>query len=149
MANIGIDLGTTNSLVAAVLSGKARVLLDENERSILPSAVVLQDDGTAVALGEDALQRRLESNEQLFTSTKRFIGQAPQQVADEAQRLGYSLADDDGVVRFQLSPDKRITPVEIAALLLKQLNTTAEECLFGSPTGAVSTLPAYFDISKR
>ena len=149
MANIGIDLGTTNSLVAAVLSGKARVLLDENERSILPSAAVLQSDGSVVALGDDALGRTLEPNEHLFTSTKRFMGQAPAQVAEEAQRLGYELAEDSGVVRFQLSPEHRITPVEIAALLLKQLNTIAEECLFSAPTGAVITVPAYFDDAQR
>lgn len=149
MANIGIDLGTTNSLVAAVLSGKARVMLDEAERAILPSAVVLREDGTPVAFGEEALSHELSSDEHIFTSTKRFMGQAPKDVREEAERLGYAMTSDESVVRFKLNETNQVTPVEIAAMILKRLNIVAEECLFGTPTGAVITVPAYFDDAQR
>lgn len=147
MANVGIDLGTTNSLVAAVLGSKARILLDENERSLLPSAVCLNEKGEMLAIGEEAFQVKGPDNH-LFTGFKRFMGQPPAQMRPEAKRLQYALVEGD-VVRFRLSEEHSITPIEISAMVLKHLSTIAEECLFAAPTGAVITVPAYFDDAQR
>ena len=147
MANIGIDLGTTHSLVAVVMNGKARCLLDHEERSLLPSAVRYTDGG--VDVGWEALRQAGEVGGVTFTSAKRFMGRAPQDVATEAHLFRYDLvADDDRVVRFRAG-DKVVTPVEISAEILRVLAARAEDCLFGKPGGAVITVPAYFDDAQR
>lgn len=148
MANIGIDLGTTHSLVAAILGGKARCMLDGDERVLLPSAVRYTPEGELEAVGWDALARVGEGGGHSFTSVKRFMGRGPQDVAEEAALFHYDLADDERVVRFQVG-ERQITPVEISAEILKQLAERAEECLLSRPTGAVITVPAYFDDAQR
>jgi len=148
MANIGIDLGTTHSLVAAIMGGKARCMLDDDERALLPSAIRYAPDGALESVGYDALARSGEGGGHTFTSVKRFMGRAPQDVAGEAALFHYKLADDERVVRFQVG-EKQITPVEISAEVLRQLAERAEECLMGKPTGAVITVPAYFDDAQR
>ena len=148
MANIGIDLGTTHSLVAAVMSGKSRCMLDEDGRALLPSAVHYSDEGEVESVGWDALARVGQPGGHTFTSVKRFMGRGPADVADEAALFRYALADDDRVVRFAVG-SKQITPVEVSAEILKALGEIAEECLLAKPTGAVITVPAYFDDAQR
>ena len=82
MANVGIDLGTTHSLVATVFSGTPRCLLDEEENALLRSAIAFSDDGTPLAVGEAALS---SGAQHIFTSIKRFMGRAPEDVQDEQQ----------------------------------------------------------------
>lgn len=169
MGNIGIDLGTTHSLVATVISGEARCLLDDNEEALLPSAVVYSDDGTLFGIGSDAIVDDVlkDPSKRVFTSVKRFMGRSPRDVFEEAQLFQYALADDDRVVRFQIAPQdvveavehpsvpalfapkSEITPVEISALILKSLSNRAEECMLSEPDGAVITVPAYFDDAQR
>jgi len=149
MANIGIDLGTTHSLVAVVLGGKPRVLLDDDERALVPSAVRFGDDGVPKAVGWPALAAAGDDGGTTFTSVKRFMGRSPDEVADEARLFRYDLLDgDDRVVRFRVGPNA-VTPMEISSFVLRLLHARAEECLFGRPDGAVITVPAYFDDAQR
>lgn len=148
MGNIGIDLGTTHSLVAAIMGGKARCMLDDDERALLPSAVRYAPDGALDSVGWEALSQATQAGGHTFTSIKRFMGRAPQDVAEEAALFRYALADDDRVIRFQVG-DRQLTPVEISAEVLRRLSDRAEECLLGKPTGAVITVPAYFDDAQR
>ena len=151
MANIGIDLGTTHSLVAVVLSGKARCLLDDDERALLPSAVRYDLEGVPQAVGWPALERAGEADGITFTSVKRFMGRSASdgRVAEEARRFGYDLVEDDErVLRFRVG-SRDVTPVEVSSYVLRLLHARAEECLFGRPGGAVITVPAYFDDAQR
>jgi molecular chaperone HscA len=149
MANIGIDLGTTNSLVAVVMSGKARCLLDEQGRSLLPSAVRYEDEG--VTVGWDAKERAPEFPRTTFTSVKRFIGRAPADCAADAALFRYEMDPaEDRVVKFLVGDRaKSVTPMEVSAEVLRVLRARAVECLFGEPGGAVITVPAYFDDAQR
>ena len=79
---------------------------------------------------------------------KRFMGRSPEEVRRDADLFQYPLADDDRVTRFQIGP-KQITPIEMSSIILKALSNQAEECLFAKPTGAVITVPAYFDDAQR
>jgi len=147
MANIGIDLGTTHSLVAVVMNGKARCLLDDEARALLPSAVRYTPDG--VDVGWDALAQAGDPGGVTFTSVKRFMGRSPSDVAAEAHLFRYELvADDDRVVRFRAG-DKVVTPVEVSAAILSKLAARAEDALLSKPGGAVITVPAYFDDAQR
>ncbi len=148
MANIGIDLGTTHSLVSVVLSGKARVLLDDDENALIPSVLQYNPAGELTAVGTTALAQTGAEGTQTFRSIKRFMGRAPVDVVQEATDFGYSLAEDQRVTRFAVG-EKAITPIEMSAHILKTLSNIAEECLFAAPTGAVITVPAYFDDAQR
>ena len=149
MANIGIDLGTTHSLVAVVLGGQPRVLLDDDERALVPSAVRFGEDGVPKAVGWPALEAAGQPGGTTFTSVKRFMGRSPDEVAAEARLFRYDLLQtDDRVVRFQVGPHA-VTPMEISSFVLRLLHARAEECLFGRPDGVVITVPAYFDDAQR
>ncbi|RME27326.1 MAG: Fe-S protein assembly chaperone HscA, partial [Deltaproteobacteria bacterium] len=150
--NIGIDLGTTHSLVAAVIDGKARVLLDEHGEALMPSAVRIEgetQDQAAFAVGHAALRRAHLDNGVTFTSFKRFMGRSPAEVADEARAFGYTLVNtDDRVIRFRHG-ELEFTPVELSAMVLRELWQQAGEVLLSRPGGVVITVPAYFDDAQR
>ncbi|MCB9744087.1 MAG: Fe-S protein assembly chaperone HscA [Alphaproteobacteria bacterium] len=147
MANIGIDLGTTNSLVAVVMGGKARALLDDDGQAILPSAVRYLDEG--VLVGQAALHEAAENAAQTLTSVKRLMGRSMQEARAEADQLHYALAEgEDSVVRVQVG-DKAVTPIEVSAEILRVLKERATELLLSEPGGAVITVPAYFDDAQR
>ncbi len=148
MANIGIDLGTTHSLVATVFAGKARCLLDGGQRALVPSAVRYDTTGVPRAVGEAALTAASDPDGITFTSVKRFMGRSPADVADEAALFHYPLAEDERVIRFTVG-EREITPVEISSFVLRFLHARAEEVLLGRPGGAVITVPAYFDDAQR
>ncbi len=150
-ANIGIDLGTTHSLVAVVIGGKARCLLDETGDPLVPSAVRYAPDG--VVVGRDARDRASEFTGSTFTSVKRFMGRAPQDCSSDAALFRYEMdPDDERVVRLiarQGELVRTVTPVEVSSEILKVLRARAVEVLFGEPGGAVITVPAYFDDAQR
>ncbi|MFN7144111.1 MAG: Hsp70 family protein, partial [Myxococcota bacterium] len=149
MPNIGIDLGTTNSLVAVVMSGKARCLLDDDGSAMLPSAVRCEQDGT-VTVGKRARDEAASAPERTFTSVKRFMGRAPKDVVADAALFRYDIdLTEDRFVRFRVPGREPVTPVEVSAEILKVLRHRAVECLFGEPGGAVITVPAYFDDAQR
>jgi molecular chaperone HscA len=149
MANIGIDLGTTHSLVAVIIEGDARCLLDDDERALLPSAVRYNAEGQPIAVGYAAIEAATEPDGTTFTSVKRFMGRSGPEVAEDAQRFHYNLVTDDTrAVRFRVGAEE-VTPIEVSAMILRMLHARAEECLFGRPGGAVITVPAYFDDAQR
>lgn len=156
MANIGIDLGTTNSLVAVVMGQTPRVLLDDDGRSMTPSAVrytgAKQADGSDAPpmIGWEALDNAVDHAETTLTSVKRFMGRSLDEARKVAEELHYTLAEGEGhdVVRIQAG-DKVVTPVEVSAWILRLLYMRANECLMAEPTGVVITVPAYFDDAQR
>ncbi len=144
---IGIDLGTTNSLVATVRGGRAQVLSDESGVATLPS-VVNYGDGHAL-VGAQALQRAAEQPADTLASVKRFMGRGRADAVADIQRAHYQLsADEDGMVSFATRAGP-ISPVQASAEILKVLRTRAESTLGGAVDGAVITVPAYFDEAQR
>ena len=147
-STIGIDLGTTHSLVAVVLGGKARCLLDEDGSALLPSAVRVDAEG-GLSVGAFARDPATDVGARTFTSTKRFMGRSPADCASDAALFRYTMDPvEQRYVRF-LAGSRTITPVEVAAEILKVLRVRAVECLFGEPGGVVITGPAYFDDAQR
>ena len=114
MANIGIDLGTTHSLVAVIIDGKARCLLDDDERALLPSAVRYDEEGNPVSVGYPALDAASEPGGTTFTSVKRFMGRSSTEVADEAKLFRYNLVEGDAkATRFRVG-SREVTPVDVS-----------------------------------
>ena len=140
---VGIDLGTTNSLVATVQSGSARCLPDEQGRATLPSVVRY---GQEVEVGFDALKAQKIDPLNTISSAKRLIGR---QVGDlNRSQWSYRFTDNDKIIEMQTRMGLK-TPIEVSAEILKALKVRAENSLGGSLTGAVITVPAYFDDAQR
>ncbi len=143
---VGIDLGTTNSLVATVRSGLAVVLSDELGRPLLPSVVRYRADAEPeVGYGAQAAQVLDPRN--VIASAKRFMGRG---LADIAHResLAYDFEDAPGMVRLNTVAGSK-SPVEVSADILRSLRLRAEAALGGQLVGAVITVPAYFDEAQR
>ena len=143
---VGIDLGTTHSLVATVRSSSAEVLADEQGRPLLPSIVRYHADG-AVEVGYDARAVQAEDPGNTVVSVKRFMGRG---VADVARygALPYRFVDAPGMLAIETAAGTR-SPVQVSADILKALRDRAERALGGELFGAVITVPAYFDDSQR
>ena len=142
---VGIDLGTTNSLVATVVNGSVEVIADEKGRKILPSIVRFLPDG-ATEVGDAASEHLIDDAQNTVSSAKRLIGRDLTDIL--GQTLPYRFAESTGVIRIDTCAGKR-TPVEVSAEILKALKKRAEERLGGELTGAVITVPAYFDDAQR
>src|SRR5438876_52344 len=147
---VGIDLGTTNSLVAAVRNGIAVVLNDHDGHALLPSIVrYLRDGGVAVGREAEAEQARDPRN--TIVSVKRFMGRGLKDVT-HAENSPYDFLDSPGMVQIRTVAGVK-SPVEISAEILKVLRARAEEALLGGAggelAGAVITVPAYFDDAQR
>jgi molecular chaperone HscA len=143
---VGIDLGTTHSLVATVRSGASECLPDEKGRVLLPSIVRYAADG-AVEVGYDAQDRAADDPANTIVSVKRFMGRG---VADVAKygALPYRFVDAPGMVGIETAAGLR-SPVQVSAEILRTLRVRAEASLGGELAGAVVTVPAYFDDSQR
>ncbi|HET6264725.1 MAG TPA: Fe-S protein assembly chaperone HscA [Usitatibacter sp.] len=143
---VGIDLGTTHSLVATVRSGATEVIADLEGRPLLPSIVRYFPDGR-VAVGYDARAAQADDPANTIVSVKRFMGRG---VADVAKygALPYRFRDAPGMVGIETGAGLR-SPVQISAEILKVLRDRAEAVLGGDLFGAVVTVPAYFDDSQR
>jgi len=145
---VGIDLGTTNSLVASVRGGRATVLPDEQGVAMLPSVVNYSEQGAAL-VGRGAQAMSGDHPSDTLVSVKRFMGRGRDDAAAEARRAHYQLADDgEGMVRF-LTSGGEISPVEASAEILKVLHRRAVDALGNELDGAVITVPAYFDEAQR
>jgi len=143
---VGIDLGTTHSLVAAVRHGVAECLPDEDGRVILPSAVRYTEGGGR-QIGRDALEAQADDAENTIVSAKRFMGRALADVAGH-QRLPYRFVDQPGMVGVA-TRDGVKTAVEVSAEILATLRFRAEDTFDDDVYGAVITVPAYFDDAQR
>jgi len=142
---VGIDLGTTNSLVATVRSGIPVVLPDEAGRPLLPSIVRYCDD--AVSVGYPAQDAQAHDPQNTIVSVKRLMGRALSDLSD-VRRFPYHYSDIPGMVQIATRAGRK-SPVEISAEILKTLRVRAEKSLGGELTGAVVTVPAYFDDAQR
>src|SRR5574340_919890 len=143
---VGIDLGTTNSLVATVRNGISVVLNDENGSSMLPSVVRYLADG-GVAVGEAAQAMQSEDAANTIVSVKRFMGRGLKDVG-EISRLPYRFVDTTGMLQLRTAAGVK-SPVEVSAEILKVLRQRAEAALGGELVGAIITVPAYFDDAQR
>ncbi len=144
---VGIDLGTTNSLVAAVRHGHPECLPDIEGRRMLPSAVRYLGEGRRL-IGHDALATQAEDPLNTLSSFKRFMGRAARDVSGREQ-LPYAFAERAGMLAIQTREGDK-TPVEASAEILATLRQRAEDSLGeGEIHGAVITVPAYFDDAQR
>jgi len=145
---IGIDLGTTNSLVAYVdeATGLPRVIPDSEGRPLLPSVVAFTPDG--IVVGEAARRQLARRPADTVYSVKRLMGRGFEDVKDEARYLPFRILPGDGLVRLAVG-GREVTPPEVSAAVLKALKQRAERH-FGEPVDkAVVTVPAYFNDAQR
>ncbi|WP_033533991.1 Fe-S protein assembly chaperone HscA [Bordetella trematum] len=142
---VGIDLGTTNSLVAAVRSSVPEVLRDDQGQVLLPSAVRYLEDG-GVAIGQAALPHQASDPHNTIVSVKRFMGRT----AEDARAAGapYEFIDAPGMLRLRTRQGD-LSPVEVSAQILAKLRQRAEDVMGDDLVGAVITVPAYFDDAQR
>ena len=145
---VGIDLGTTNSLVATVRDGKPVVLPDAEGRVILPSAVRYLPENR-VEVGSAATQAAATDPANTILSVKRLLGRGLADIRDDNLVIPYRFADTDSAVPHIQTVAKTVTPVEISAEILRVLRRRAEASLGDALVGAVITVPAYFDDAQR
>src|SRR3990172_3662901 len=143
---VGIDLGTTNSLVASFEDGVPKVIPDKEGRALLPSVVAYTRNGILVG---DAAKRQLVRNPvETVYSVKRFMGKGYEDVKDELRYFPFAVKPSQELVRIQVG-GREVTPPEVSAVILRALKERAEE-YFGEPIEkAVITVPAYFNDSQR
>jgi len=143
---VGIDLGTTHSLVATVRSGATEVLLDADGRALLPSVVHYKKNGE-IDVGWQARQNAALDPVNTIVSVKRFMGRGLDDISD-VPNLPYEFISSPGMVKLKTAVGE-LSPVEVSAEILKVLRLRAEESLGGELSGAVITVPAYFDDAQR
>lgn len=141
---VGIDLGTTNSLVAAVKSGTAVCLADEQGGATLPSVVRYAE--SAVEVGREALRQQKTDPKNTISSAKRLIGRTLDEI--DTAHLPYRFAASDKIIEL-ITRQGNKTPIDVSADILRVLKQRAEQTLGGELTGAVITVPAYFDDAQR
>ncbi|KFF69476.1 chaperone protein HscA [Pectobacterium brasiliense] len=144
---VGIDLGTTHSLVATVRSGEAQTLTDSDGRDLLPSVVHYRHDGHSV--GWDARDSAAHDLENTVSSVKRLMGRSLDDIQQRYPHLPYRFhPSDNGLPLIQTSAGN-LNPVQVSADILSALAARAEAALGGVPDGVVITVPAYFDDAQR
>ena len=147
---IGIDLGTTNSLVAYMEDDRPVVIPGEDGSNLVPSVVAL-DESDQIIVGNGARKYLIETPERAVYSVKRLMGRGVEDVQDELKLFPFRLADDlaaGEVLRIKLG-NKTYTPPEVSAFILRQLKRNAERYFGGPVTKAVITVPAYFNDAQR
>src|SRR5664280_1159602 len=147
---VGIDLGTTNSLVAYMEGDRPVVIPGEDGLNLVPSVVAL-DENSQIVVGSAARKYLIDTSERAVYSVKRLMGRDVEDVRDELKLFPFRLADDlaaGEVLRIKLG-DKTFTPPEISAFILRQLKRNAERYFVAPVTKAVITVPAYFNDAQR
>lgn len=144
---VGIDLGTTNSVVAVSKEETPEVLRDENGTGMVPSIVAYAPDGSAI-VGQLAKQLLLMRPENVISSVKRLMGRGLADVKSIAGTLPFEVVEGEGMVRLKVA-GKELTPVEISADILRALKERSEDQLKQEVSQAVITVPAYFDDAAR
>ena len=147
---VGIDLGTTNSLVAFVEEGKSRVIKDEKGSSALMPSIIHFDQDLNTVTGDEAKVALIEDPENTIFSVKRLMGKAYNDIEAFGKRAAYRIVenDDEELVRVQIK-DRFFTPIELSSIILKALKSRAETVIDGYVDKAVITVPAYFNDSQR
>ena len=143
---VGIDLGTTNSLVGVVESGFPIILADEKGRRLLPSVIQFDDSGEVIAVGEEARNSQALRSETTISSVKRFMGRGTSELTpDDWDQSPWKMEDDKngGLLIAGKSPE------QVSAEILRQLKKTAEQALEQEVRRSVITVPAYFNNSQR
>ena len=143
---LGIDLGTTNSLIAYMDGGTPRVMQGRHGRAMVPSVVALTDNGLIV--GDPAKKHLVRNSERTVYSVKRFMGKNLEDISDELRYFPYQIHEQGGVIRIHLG-DKTYSPPQISAMILKELKRRAEAHLGEDIHQVVITVPAYFNDSQR
>ncbi|MBT9461421.1 MAG: Fe-S protein assembly chaperone HscA [Rugosibacter sp.] len=144
---VGIDLGTTNSLVASVFSGEASVIRDEAGRALLPSVVRYLGADAKAVVGHEAQASQSEDPHNTLSSIKRLMGRGLRDVSNVSD-MPYAFVDAPGMVSIETRAGIK-NPVEVSADILRTLRLRAEAALGNELTGAVITVPAYFDDAQR
>ncbi|MFO8098851.1 MAG: molecular chaperone DnaK [Salinibacter sp.] len=145
---IGIDLGTTNSVVAVMEGGEPKVIENAEGARTTPSVVAYKDDGERL-VGAPAKRQAITNPEKTISSIKRFMGRFYDEVEDEIEEVPYQIVKgDNDTARVQVG-DRQYTPQEISAMVLQKLKQTAEDYLGEEVTDAVITVPAYFNDAQR
>ncbi len=143
---VGIDLGTTNSLIAYMDGETPHVVAGRNGQTMVPSVVGLTDNGLIV--GEPAKEHLVRDPARTIYSVKRFMGKSLADVSEELKYFPYKLQEKGGVIRIEVG-DKTYSPPQVSAMILKELKLRAEGHLGEEITKAVITVPAYFNDSQR
>ncbi|QPB43028.1 Fe-S protein assembly chaperone HscA [Rodentibacter haemolyticus] len=149
---VGIDLGTTNSLVAAVRSGQATILNDERERSLTPSVVYYGKTANGEnekQVGVDAFKHASSDPQNTIISVKRLIGRSLADVRTRYPSLPYEFKASENGLPLIVTAQGQKSPIEVSADILARLNHIAEQRLGGELSGVVITVPAYFDDAQR
>ena len=145
---IGIDLGTTNSVVAVMEGDDPKVIENAEGARTTPSVVAYKDDGERL-VGAPAKRQAITNPENTISSIKRFMGRFYDEVEDEIEEVPYEIVrGENDTVRVQIG-DRKYTPQEISAMVLQKLKQTAEDYLGEEVTDAVITVPAYFNDAQR
>ncbi len=144
---IGIDLGTTNSVVAAIEGGEAKVIPNEEGGRTTPSVVAFTKTGE-ILVGQVAKRQAITNPENTIFSIKRFMGRRYDEVADEVKMVPYKVERDGDHVVI-VAQDKKYTPQQISAMILQKLKKAAEDYLGEKVSEAVITVPAYFNDAQR
>lgn len=145
---IGIDLGTTNSVVAIMEGGEPKVIINEEGSRLTPSVVAFTKDGE-ILVGQAAKRQAITNPENTIFSIKRFMGRRYNEVQEEIKMVPYKVVSDaNGNVRVEVR-GKQYTPQEISAFILQKLKRAAEAYLGHPVEDAVITVPAYFNDSQR
>jgi len=145
---IGIDLGTTNSVVAVMEGGQPTVIVNQEGARTTPSVVGLTKDGERL-VGQVAKRQAVTNPENTIFSIKRFMGRKHDEVASEAMRVPYKVVRADNGDAWVEARGKRYSPPEISAMILGKLKQAAEDYLGEKVTDAVITVPAYFNDAQR
>jgi molecular chaperone DnaK len=148
---IGIDLGTTNSVVAVMEGGEPTVITNQEGSRLTPSVVAFTKSGERL-VGQVAKRQAVTNPENTVFSIKRFMGRRYDEVSEEMKMVPYRVVQDGGRVAVTINPtgkDERYAPPQISAMVLQKLKQAAEEYLGQPVTRAVITVPAYFNDAQR
>jgi chaperone protein DnaK len=143
---VGIDLGTTNSLIAYMDGATPRIITGRHDRTMVPSIVALTDNGLIV--GDAAKEFLVRIPDRTVYSVKRFMGKSLQDVSEELAYFPYQLEEKNGVIRIRIG-EKTYSPPQISAMVLKELKQRADAFFGEDVRQAVITVPAYFNDSQR
>ena len=144
---VGIDLGTTNSLVASVSGGEPAILAPDGERGIVPSVVSFRSD--RVLTGDEAQDERVSNSRNTIFSIKRFMGRGYEDVKDDLRHLPFDADPGEREVVHVLAQGRSYSAPEVSALVLRRLKSRAEKTLGRPVLRAVVTVPAYFNDAQR